>query len=111
MGFEPMKEFPPTSKRAPSTTRPPLQKDYYKINFLNFERLLTIYLGNYHLILPLYNYVLYCKDLISFQFFFIFSKDENLSAENSSCAKVFNFNEISSYVKILLKCHPAFSNN
>ena len=47
MGFEPMKEFPlyTLSKRAPSTTRPPLQKDYYKINFLNFERLLTIYLG------------------------------------------------------------------
>ena len=47
MGFEPMKEFPlyTLSKRAPSTTRPPLQKDYYKINFLNFERLSTIYLG------------------------------------------------------------------
>ena len=47
MGFEPMKELPlyTLSKRAPSTARPPLLKNYYKINFLNFERLLTIYSG------------------------------------------------------------------
>ena len=37
MGFEPMKEFPlyTLSKRAPSTTRPPLLKNYLVVpNFL-----------------------------------------------------------------------------
>ena len=36
MGFEPMKEFPlyTLSKRAPSTTRPPLQKINFLLKFL-----------------------------------------------------------------------------
>ena len=45
MGFEPMKEFPlyTLSKRAPSTTRPPLQITlvYYNfVIFLSFEILI-----------------------------------------------------------------------
>ena len=37
MGFEPMKELLlyTLSKRAPSTTRPPLQKNNYKNHLLN----------------------------------------------------------------------------
>jgi hypothetical protein len=38
MGFEPMKELPlyTLSKRAPSTTRPPLQNNLYNILFIFF---------------------------------------------------------------------------
>jgi hypothetical protein len=38
MGFEPMKEFPlyTLSKRAPSTTRPPLLNNFFKYNFLKY---------------------------------------------------------------------------
>ena len=48
MGFEPMKEFPlyTLSKRAPSTTRPPLQKNQSNIKSLYFSKLLNRYLGN-----------------------------------------------------------------
>ena len=39
----------------------------------------------------------------------IISTDENFLSENSLCAKVFSFNDISSGDIKLLKCHPAFS--
>ncbi len=41
MGFEPMKELPlyTLSKRAPSTTRPPLQRDNSELKFIFFQLL------------------------------------------------------------------------
>ena len=50
------------------------------------------------------------RSILFFILFLIDSTDENFSAANSECAKVFNFNEISSGLRILLKCQPALLN-
>ena len=52
MGFEPMKEFPlyTLSKRAPSTTRPPLPKTIFKNNIILIHLKLLFFFYNSHFI-------------------------------------------------------------